>query len=45
MNFSVEDCHANQRNTNQAGTGAGNFFTGAALGALGGYLFGARNRR
>ncbi|CAF1203150.1 unnamed protein product [Rotaria sp. Silwood1] len=38
------DCTANrQQNT---GTGGGtNFLTGAALGALGGYVFGARNRQ
>ncbi|CAF3557711.1 unnamed protein product [Rotaria socialis] len=35
------DCNAN-RQQNTGGTG---FLTGAALGALGGYVFGARNRR
>ncbi|CAF1435819.1 unnamed protein product [Adineta ricciae] len=39
------DCHANQQQNAAAGGGAGNFLTGAALGALGGYVFGARNRR
>ncbi|CAF1019005.1 unnamed protein product [Adineta steineri] len=35
------DCHTNQRQ-NAAGGGATNFLTGAALGALGGYVFGNR---
>lgn len=38
------DCNTARPNAGQQG-GTGNFFTGAALGALGGYLFGARNRR
>nr|ACF75517.1 7 transmembrane protein 66 [Philodina roseola] len=41
--FDNADCHTARQNAQQGGTG--NFFTGAALGALGGYLFGARNRR
>ena len=36
-------CNTNRQQN--AGGGAGNFFTGAALGALGGYVFGNRNRR
>jgi len=42
--FNYSDCHAN-RQQNAAGGGTGNFLTGAALGALGGYLFGNRNQR
>jgi hypothetical protein len=36
-------CNTN-RQQNAAGGGATNFLTGAALGALGGYVFGNRNR-
>lgn len=39
------DCHTNQQRQGAGTGGAGNFLTGAALGALGGYVFGARNRR
>ncbi|CAF2512138.1 unnamed protein product [Rotaria sp. Silwood2] len=38
------DCTANQQQNTGTGGGA-NFLTGAALGALGGYVFGARNRQ
>ncbi|CAF1209062.1 unnamed protein product [Rotaria sordida] len=38
------DCTAN-RQANTGGGGATNFLSGAALGALGGYVFGTRNRR
>lgn len=38
------DCHAN-RQQNAGGTGTAGTFAAAALGALGGYVFGARNRR
>ena len=37
-------CNTNRQQTAAPG-GAGNFLTGAALGALGGYLFGNRGRR
>jgi hypothetical protein len=43
MSFHFQDCHAN-RQANAGTGGLGNFFTGAALGALGGYAFGGRNR-
>ena len=44
MSFHFQDCHTN-RQANAGTGGFGNFFTGAALGALGGYAFGGRNRR
>lgn len=37
-------CNTN-RPQNAPGGGAANFLTGAALGALGGYVFGNRNQR
>nr|ACD37556.1 7TM protein 66 [Adineta vaga] len=36
------DCHANRQQNAAGGGGTANFLTGAALGALGGYVFGNR---
>jgi hypothetical protein len=39
------DCHSTRTQNTGTASGFGNFFTGAAMGALGGYAFGSRNRQ